>query len=86
MSEVCPGHALDRRILDNTRRTFRQLDGGDFLETAREVALTAAPLQENPFSVFGSESPESRMYARLVDAGNWAGADKLYMDWIKTRY
>ena len=26
------------------------------------------------------------MYARLADAGNWAGADKLYMDWIKTRY
>ena len=53
MSEVCPGHALDRRILDNTRRTFRQMDGGDFLETASGVSLVAAPLQENPFLVFG---------------------------------
>ena len=86
MLEVCPGHALDRRILYGARRTFRQLERVDFLETAREVALAAAPLPENPFAVFGAESLESRMYARLADAGNWAGADKMYMDWIKTRY
>ena len=45
-----------------------------------------ASLPENPFTVFGTESLESRTYAGLAGAGNWAAADKLYMDWIKTRY
>ena len=28
---------------------------------------------------------ESRTYAKMADAGDWAGADKTYLDWLKAR-
>ena len=83
MLEVCPGHSLDRRMLDEARRMFAALDGGDFLDTDRMVADRATRFDINPYVALGSGSPEFRMYVRMVDAGDWAGADKTYLDWLK---
>ena len=85
MLEVCPGHSLDRRMLDEARRAFAALDGGDFLDTASSVAAKAAPFNIDPSETLGEGSPESRTYERMADAGDWAGADKTYLDWLKAR-
>ena len=82
MIEVCPGHVLDNRILDWARREFLRLDRGNFLETAREVADLARQLN-NPYAALGTDTPESRTYAKMVDIGDWLGADKTYLDWLK---
>lgn len=84
MIEVCPGHVLDRRILDWARSKFRQLDDGDFLETAGKISRMSV-LPNDPYAVFDADSPESRTYAEMVDIGDWPGADKTYLDWIKAR-
>ena len=64
---------------------FASLDGGDFLDTAREVADRAARFNVDPSATIGKGSPESRTYAGMVYAGDWAGADKTYLDWLKAR-
>ena len=79
---MCPGHVLDNRILDWARREFLRLDRGNFLETAREVADLARQLN-NPYAALGTDTPESRTYAKMVDIGDWLGADKTYLDWLK---
>ena len=85
MMEVCPGHALDRRMLDGARRAFAALDGDDFLDTARMVAAKAARFDINPYVILGGGSPEFWTYARMADAGDWASADKTYLDWLRAR-
>ena len=85
MLEVCPGHALDRRMLDEGRRMFATLDGDDFLDTARRIADRAARFPTDPYDVLGDGSPEYRTYAKMADAGDWAGADKTYLNWLKAR-
>ena len=85
MLEVCPGHSLDRRMLDVARRAFAALDGGDFLDTASNVADRATRFNTDPQDTFGDGSPELRTYARMADVGDWAGADKTYLDWLKAR-
>ena len=72
-------------MLDGARRTFASLDGGDFLDTARNAADRAARFQINPYATLGEGSQESRTYAGMADAGDWAGADKTYLDWLKAR-
>lgn len=81
--EVCPGHSLDPSILDWARRMFGLLDGGDFMEMARRVA-GAARWQNDPSRIFGAGSREAKIYDELVRSGDWPGADKSYLDWIKT--
>ena len=44
-----------------------------------------AVLPNDPYEVFDADSPESRTYAEMVDIGDWPGADKTYLDWIKAR-
>ena len=85
MLQVCPGHSLDRRILDGARRSFAALDGDDFLYTARKVAYKAARFNTNPHAALGDGSPEFLMYEKMMSAGDWAGADKTYLDWLKAR-
>ena len=85
MIEVCPGHVLDRRILDWARFKFAQLAGGDFLEMARAVARLARQLNVDPYAALGDGSPESRTYEKMVAVGDWPGADKTYLDLIKVR-
>ena len=81
--EVCPGHSLDPSVLYWARRVFGWLDGGDFMETARGVA-GVAQLQNDPRRIFGEGSREAKIYDELVRSGDWPGADKSYLDWIKT--
>ena len=85
MLQVCPGHSLDRRMLDEARREFAVLDGGDFLYTASKVAYKATRFRTNPYAALGDGSQEFLMYARMANAGDWAGADKTYLDWLKAR-
>ena len=40
-------------------------------------------LPTDPYAVFDTDSPESRTYAKMVAVGNWPGADKTYLDWLK---
>ena len=85
MIEVCPGHVLDRRILDWARHEFVSLDGGDFLETANKISRMSV-LPNDPYVALGTDSPESCTYDKLAAAGDLVGADTTYLDRIKVRY
>ena len=72
-------------MLDGARRAFADLDGGDFLDTASRIADKAIRFRTDPYEALGDGSLEFRMYARMKNAGDWAGADKTYLDWLKAR-